>query len=68
MSSKISTSLQILCSPYFLQAGSLHPTEMLLVIYMMSIDESCGKGVTIPRRYLNPGCYCFFLIGSHILN
>ena len=29
--SKISTSLQILCSPYSLQAGCLHSTEMLLV-------------------------------------
>ena len=26
--SKISTSLQILCSPYSLQAGGLHSTEM----------------------------------------
>ena len=29
--SKISISLQILCSPYFLQAGGLHSTECVLV-------------------------------------
>ena len=29
---KISTSLQILCSPYFLQAGGLHSTEFVLVL------------------------------------
>ena len=28
----ISTSLQILCGPYSLQAGGLHLTEMLLVL------------------------------------
>ena len=28
--SRISTFLQILCSPYSLQAGGLHSTEMLL--------------------------------------
>ena len=28
--SKISTSLQILCDPYSLQAGGLYSTEMLL--------------------------------------
>ena len=30
--SKISISLQTLCSPYSLQAGGLHSTEMLLVL------------------------------------
>ena len=33
--SKISTSLQILCSPYSLQAGGLHSTEMLLVLQLI---------------------------------
>ena len=31
-SSKLSTSLQILCNPYSLQADGLHSTEMLLVL------------------------------------
>ena len=35
--SKISTSLQILCSPCSLQAGGLHSTEMLLVIIIIII-------------------------------
>ena len=35
---KVSTSLQILCSPYSLQAGGLHSTEMLLVLSLCSVD------------------------------
>ena len=34
--SKLSTSLQILCSPCSLQAGGLHSTEMLLVLFMFN--------------------------------
>ena len=37
---KISTSLQILCSPYSLQAGGLHSTEMrscLIILWALVI-------------------------------
>ena len=37
---KISTSLQILCSPYSLQAGGLHSAEILLV-FNDSNDSKC---------------------------
>ena len=35
-----SPSLQILCSPYFLQAGGLHSTECVLVVGELWIDVS----------------------------
>ena len=40
--SKISTSLQILCSPCSLQAGGLHSTEMPLVFGVI-FAENCMK-------------------------
>ena len=35
--SKISTSLQILCSPYSLLAGGLHSTECVLVFFLWQL-------------------------------
>ena len=37
--SKISTSLQMLCSPYFLQAGGLHSTECILVSFALLLSS-----------------------------
>ena len=72
--SKISTPLQILCSPYSLQAGGLHLPEMLLVSQASVIPSVhggrgvciqgavCLQGVCIqgglPTTVLHPGGVC----------